>query len=219
MAFRHDLTATPAASDGDGIADANDSSGTSVTLDGVLTLNNVFTSSDNLGRQVVYTDAGGHDQSTATITLTGTNTDDEVITEDLTGPASTATVTSVKFYKSLTSVTISNPTASSTCDIGTAANTAVSQTYMCPDDHPTISIALTISGTCSVDIEHTCTDLDKSSNTQENANWFDHAVLAAQTASVNGNYLTPIKAYRLVFNSYNAGASVVMETMLANNGG
>lgn len=70
---------------------------------------------DGLAHQVNITSAAN--LSGITFTLTGTDADDNVITEDVTGPNAT-TVESTKYFKTLTSVEISATLGANTVDLG-----------------------------------------------------------------------------------------------------
>jgi hypothetical protein len=55
-------------------------------------------------QRITLTSGSGDDNSDVTYTITGTDGNNQTITEDLTGGAGGATVTSVKFYHTITSI-------------------------------------------------------------------------------------------------------------------
>ena len=118
------LDIDPANVDADGLAAANDSTGTSVTLDGALTSGGTFTAADGLARQLSITDSSAVDQSGATFTITGTDADGKTQTDAVTGPGNGATVESAKYFKTVTSVAIANPAVACTVNIGTVDEVA-----------------------------------------------------------------------------------------------
>lgn len=102
----------------DGIADNNDSSGTSLTLDGALVSGSSYIAADSQAHHISILDTATVDQSGATFIITGTNLEGREIIENVTGPASGATVYSSNLFKSVTSITISNGAACGTVDVG-----------------------------------------------------------------------------------------------------
>jgi len=56
-------------------------------------------------QKITLTSGSGDDNSDVTYTVVGTDHDGNSITEDITGPAGGATVTSTKFYNTVTSIT------------------------------------------------------------------------------------------------------------------
>jgi len=154
------LDIDPADPDGDGLADNNDSSGTSLTLDGALTSGGTFTSADGLGRRIDITDTATVDQSGATFTINGTNANGQSVSEDVTGPGSGATVTSTKYFYTVTSISIASGAGTGTVDVGTNDEAA---SHIIPinwrnDDRATVAIAGS-SGTFQADIQETFDDV------------------------------------------------------------
>lgn len=194
--------------DADGLADGNSSAGSSVTLDGALTSGGTFTSADGLGRYIAITDAGADDQSTATYTITGTDSNDKALTEAITGPTSSGTVISTEAFKTVTSVAIASPVASSTVDIGTTAATRVAVSKVYPLNHVSRDAALVsldVTGTINVDIQETF-DIIQGDYDHTNAVWFDVASLASKTADTTSLITRGATALRVLINSYSDGA-------------
>ena len=163
------------------------------------------TPNDGLAHQVTIRNDSATDHSAKTGTLVGTDADDKAITEVLQLPGTSATVTSTKYYKTLTSVVPSATIGADTMDIGWN-DVAISKTI--PSNFAGfngISVGVVITGTISIDVQHTLNDVFDSSVTPT---WADHASLAAITASADGNYAYPVTAIRLLVNSLTAGATV-----------
>lgn len=207
----------PATSDPDGLADGNSSAGATLTLDGALTSGGAFTSADGLGRQLSITDLGADDQTGATYTITGTDADNRAQTEDRAGPGASATVTSVKFFKTVSSVAIASPAAGSTVDMGTttggvfASKTIVLDHYA---DEAAIAQAV-VTGTINFDIETTLQNVLEAQtgvfaiNDQSDISWIDDANWTAVTANAASALATKgIRAMRIVGNSYTDGAEL-----------
>lgn len=197
------LDIDPANVDADGLAAANDSSGATLTLDGVLTSGGTFTSADGLGRQIAITDTATVNQATATFTITGTNASGESITDDVTGPGSGATVTSAKLFYTVTSITIDTPAVGGTVNVGT---TQVAESKVVPvnwmeDVGCTVAIMGAV-GTFQVDIEETFDKILEDGT--DSANFWDKQA----DKSANGAFtMTPrATGVKVSFDSYTNGA-------------
>lgn len=165
--------------------------------------------SDGLGHQVTIRNDSATDHSGKTAALVGTDMDGNNIIETMTLPAGTATTTSTKFFKTLTSITPSATIGADTMDIGWAAP-SISQTFVTDWPNVTqggISLFCVITGTINYDVEHTLEDVF-SSTIPQSLNWLDHSTIAAKTASSDGNYAFPVRAVRFKTNSVTNGATV-----------
>jgi hypothetical protein len=144
-----------------------------------------------------------------TLTITGTDGYGRTISETVTGP-NTTTVSSTLNYKTVTSITISGA-AVGNFTIGT---TGVGASEWHPVDYignPTnTSIACVVAGTVNYTVQHTHDDIFDPV-TALNPTAINHASLAAQTATGDGNYAFPIRAIRVVINS---GTGSVASTIL-----
>lgn len=171
---------------------------------------------DGLAHLVTVRNDSVTDHSGKTIVLVGTDANNIAQTETITAPGTSATVTSTKYFKTLTSATPSATIGADTFDIGWSG-VAITQTY--PVDWPKvtgggISVAVVVTGTINWDLQHTLDEVFDSSAT---INWFDHASLAGETASGDGNYAFPIRAVRMLINSVTTGATVSMNVLQGNN--
>jgi len=193
----------PADTDADGLADGNDSSVTSITIDGALASGGSFTSADGLAHRLIITDAGGHDQRTATYTITGTNSNGDALTESLAGPNSSSSVETTEYFLTVTSITIASPTASSTVDIGTV-DEFMSPVYLLnwrSSEAATVAI-LGSSGTYQVDIQETFGDIYNDGIAA--TNWVDKH--ADKSADLAGSLTLFATAVRVKSDSYTNGA-------------
>lgn len=205
------LDLDPATADPDGLADLNDSSGTSLTLDGALTAGGAFTSADGLGRQLSITDTATVDQSGATFTVTGTDADDRIQTEAITGPASGATVTSTKYFKTVSSVAIASGAGSGTVDMGTTAGGIFSSKTIVLDHYASepASVQVTVTGTIDFDIEISLENPLTGISDQEDLDWLNDANFTGKTASLAAALgLKGTRAMRITSNSYTDGAEL-----------
>lgn len=196
---------TPDTPDADGLAAANDSSGSSVTLDGVLTEGGTFTAVDGLGHRIEITDTATVDQSGATFTITGTDANGTTITEAVTGPASTATVISTNYFKTVSSISVANGAGSGTVNVGTTDEVATPGFPMVFTSAINIGIGVVTTGTLDYTVQH-CFDTYDQVDFSD-VSWFSHATLVNQTASADGNYAFGLTGSRLVLNSYTGGAT------------
>lgn len=183
-------------------------SGTSVALNATGFASNVtgatFTlsatnSADNLAHQVTVKNDAATDHSGKTILLTGTDADGKVLTETLTGPAGTATVTSTNYFLTLTSAVPSATIGADTFDIGWNAN-SVTPTFR-PQRNSVLPFNVgfgtrVLSGTPTFTVQHTFGGVQ----------WHDHAVVAAKTAATDGVYTSPVLAIRLKFTAAGGAA-------------
>ena len=176
-----------------GLADGNDSTGATVTLDGTLTSGGTFTSADGLAHRLILTDGTAHVQTTATYTITGTNSNGNAQTEAISGPGSGSFVETVEYFLTVTSVTIASPVAGSTIDIGTVDEivTPVYPLNWRGNTPATIAITGTV-GTYQVDIQEAFNDIY--TDGVASATWFDkHADKAADFSGVLTLHATAVR--------------------------
>lgn len=173
------------------------------------------TAADNMGHLVIVTNLSATDHSAKTIALTGTDPDGFAQTETINMPNSTAnaasTVTSTRYFRTLTSAVPSETIGTDDMNIGWTDD-AVSSTFV-PDFKMApfnVSIGCDISGTINYDIQHTFDNVfDKSgSNPYSGWTWMDHSSLAAKTADADGNYAAPVRGVRILTNSLSSGATI-----------
>lgn len=196
--------------DADGLAAANDSSGSTLTLDGVLTSGGTYTSVDGLAHQLSITDTATIDQSGATFTVTGTDASDHVQTEAITGPGSGATVTSSKYFKTVTSVAIASGAGSGTVNMGTTAS-GVAVSRIIPLDHYSTepaTVQVTVTGTINFDVEVSLED-PYGITDDEDIDWLNDANFTGKTASLMAALgVAGVRSMRVQINSYSAGAEL-----------
>lgn len=164
---------------------------------------------DGLAHQVSIRNDSATDHSGKTVTLVGTDADGRAQTEVVTGPGSSATVESSKYFKTLTSATPSETIGEDTFDIGWV-DEFVSQTIPLDwraNTPPTVQVVVT--GTINFDVEGTLQDIREdgadpfSFDDQEDLAWFNDANFTAKTASLVDDLALPgYSAIRIVANSY-----------------
>lgn len=166
-------------------------------------------SSDSLAHTITILNNSTTDHSAKTAILTGTDSMGRILTETLNLPAASATVTSARYFKTLTSIVPSATIGTDAMDIGQGAG--VSSIAIPLNWRGGItSVNLDITGTADVTVQNTFDDVQHESN-------FDYAwqdspasSLVNVTTSTNDAYDGLPTALRLIFNSLSAGASVVI---------
>lgn len=166
------------------------------------------TVSDGLAHLVTVRNDSATDHSGKTIPLIGTDADGRPQTETLTGPTGAATVTSTKYFKSLTSPVV--PSASiggDTFDIGYAAD-AVSPTFWPAQEvnktygNFNIGFGCSISGSPTYTVQHS----------YDGSTWFNHATVSGETTAQEGTYTSPVAMIRLL---WTAAGTVTMTAIQA----
>jgi hypothetical protein len=173
------------------------------------TLTNTATT-DGLGHKITIQNNSVTNHSAKTATVVGTDVDGNAQTETLNLPNTSATVTGVKYFKTVTSVTPSATIGADTMNIGWD-QVGVSNTYPVDWVKVTvggISLGVTITGTINYTVQHTLDEIFASTTAAQTANWFNHSTVASKTASSDGNYAFPVRAIRLMINSVTNGATV-----------
>lgn len=164
------------------------------------------TASDGLAHYVTVRNDSVTDHSAKTILLTGTGANGETVTETINAPGTSATVTSTKPFKTLTSAVPSATIGADTFDIGWAA-TAVSP-WIDTDynaDNFNVSVAVDAGGTINYDVQHTYSVTAYGNPDYANAVAFNHSSLAAKTADAYGAHTSPVAAVRVNVNSHTSG--------------
>ena len=160
----------------------------------------VAAAGDGLAHLVTIKNDSVTDHSGKTITLVGKDLIGNALTETLAAPGTSATVTSTKYFASLTSATPSATIGTDTFDIGWSA-VAVSPWLAVASS--VSSVAVTVGGTINFDVEQAY-DTDLSG-----VEAFKHSVLQSKTANADGQYLCPVSAVRLKVNSHTSGSFVL----------
>jgi hypothetical protein len=198
------LTTSPAAATSVG---ASHSPGAgAILIDGTLAAAGVATLA---AAQLITLVSGGNDLG-ITFTITGTDSDGRVQTENVTG-ASAGTATSTKYFQTVTGVAHTGSVAG-TLSVGNTID-AVSNTI-----RPNLSAALVsigigvrlVSGTATYKVQHSYQDGSLSHPTV----WFDNAA-GAKSASSEATYSTPVSTIRILLS---ASASAVISALIVQAG-
>jgi hypothetical protein len=188
---------TPADDDADGFAnDVTAASGVAFTLAAT-------TPGDGLAHKVIITPSGS---VTGSYVITGTDADAISQSETLLTNTTNA-VTSVKYYKTLVSVTAPAGLGAETVDIGWT-DVCVGPTFPLNwrQSQFQVSLGVDISGTINYTVQHCLEDVRKAA--PSTLSWWPHATLVSKTADTDGNYASPVTATRLLINSLTGGATI-----------
>lgn len=166
---------------------------------------------DNLAHLIDLTSTA--DLSGITLTVAGTDADGNSISEAVTGP-NIATVSTTKFFKTLTSITASSTLGANTLDIG-MNDGAVSRTIPLEQylQGSLTHVQVDISGTINFDIEDTLSALHATPNSppaQDSFLWVNDANFTGKTADIQASLAVLARAIRLSVNSYTAGATIAL---------
>lgn len=158
---------------------------------------------DSLAHKVTVKNDSATDHSGKTIELVGTGPQGEAQTETLTGPGSSATVTSTKYFKTLTSATPSASIGADTFDIGWAVASVSAWKPLDKSDWTPAGVGFA----CIVD---SGSPTYTAQYCMQDGTAFDHATVASETTSQAGSITTLVQAVRL---SWAAAGGVTMHGM------
>ena len=151
---------------------------------------------DGLEHKVTVRNDAAVDHSAKTLALVGVGANGEAVTETLTAPGTSATVTSTKYYKSLTSVTPSATIGADTFDIGWTA--AARSAWFNITRYP-LTVAVSVGGTINFDLQHS------HNASVADSNLYPFTADSAKTANLEHSYTAPVQKSRVVVNSHTSG--------------
>lgn len=155
------------------------------------------TTGDDLAHQVTIRNDSATDHSAKTAILVGTDANDEALTETLNLPGTSATVTSTKFFKTLTSVTPSATIGADTMDIGIAATARSPAIRLVAERDAAVGVI--VGGTINYDV------VVFLSVPVGDAPVINHPDFTAKTADVVGAVGFPATAIAVDVNSHTSG--------------
>lgn len=139
--------------------------------------------------------------------ITGTDADGHLQTETLTGPAGSSTVTSTKYFASVTSIV--SASASTSIAAGNSALSA-SSTFIPDYINPVASIGFgfTVTGTATYKLQLTYDDVFDQTQTGSSAKtWFDDATVTGKSAAFNYAMTNAVRGARIVFTAWTSGTA------------
>lgn len=164
---------------------------------------------DGLAHKVTIHNDAATDHSAKTALLTGTDANDNVLTETMSLPGGTLTTTSTNYFKTLTSIVPSATVGADTMDIGWNASSTTNWYYPKTPREDVFNIGFgcrVVTGSPTYTVQHT----------YDGISWFNHSVVAAKTADADGTYTSPVAAVRL---SFTAAGGVSMVGLQADGSG
>jgi len=147
------------------------------------------------------------DESSATITVTGTDRNGSAQTEDITGPGASATVAGVKNFATVTHIVTT--LAATGFEIGVDG---LCESAWLPIDYNIrhfnagLSVDISSGAVLTYTVQHTFDDVYSSTFVESTAATHNHDSMAAQTISADGNYTNPPVATRIDLTAYTSGS-------------
>lgn len=184
-------------SDTDCIAEAQQLVGAgNLTIDGVLASSGSVSFTGG-GYQIAITSAGN--LSALTFTVTGTDGEGRSISDAIAGPNSN-TVETTKYFKTVTQIAVDGAVGTNVT-VGIADEFAATY-YIVSSKRAVSSVSVGISSGATVNYKVQNMNMDPQTTANASQVWYDHATLANQSASAASSYISPVRAVRLVINSY-----------------
>lgn len=167
-------------------------------------------SPDGLAHQVSLRNDSANSKSGITFTLTGTDADGRPQTEAVTGPGASATVESLKYFKTLSTIAVSGTLGADTVDAGWVDEVASETFPLNWRLNAPSYYFLDVTGTVSVDVQFTVSDTtDVRLYTDQNAyKWFNvGSSLDAETADSTAAVAIAAgyTGFRVISRSYSSG--------------
>lgn len=167
---------------------------------------------DGLAHIITILGNAATNHSAKTFTITGTDADGDAQTEAIAGPNGVATVSTTKYFLTVTSITVSATTGADTFDAGWTG-VSVGPTY--PIDWIRLgqcNITADISGTINFSVQETYDNVFRTDSPAQNAPWVAISALASKTADTSGQATAGATAIRMLVNSLSAGATFTLYT-------
>lgn len=159
------------------------------------------TTVDGLAHQVTIRNDSVTDHSAKTALITGTDANDNALTETLSLPGTSATVTSTKYFKTVTSVVPSATIGADTMDIGIAAAARTPWVRLDPRQVPMcVGLGVAIGGTINYDVLVTFDATPDGDSVVIN-----HNSIVNETTSQHDGLLYPVEAVCVDINSHTSG--------------
>jgi len=180
-----------------------------------LTANN---SGDGLAHQVSIKNDSATDHSGKTVTLVGTDADGKALTEVVTGPATSATVESTGYFKTLTSATPSATIGADTFDIGWVDEVSTQTIPINWRASVGATVNVDVTGTINFTVQETFDDVQVVGQSAiQSVQWVAIGALSAKTVDTVSSASVGARALRLIVNSYTNTAELQMTVVQPDN--
>ena len=174
------------------------------TSTGAATAPTTTTTSDGLAHYVTLTSPAQATLAGINFTIVGTDPDGHSISDTIAGPASAATVTSTKFFKTIVTIQPSATMGALTLAVGIAV-TAITPTIALTNSVAAASMIVAVTGTINYTMYETFSNVCvHSANTASTA----IPALTAKTANTSGTASVSATGVILLINSVTASATV-----------
>ena len=149
---------------------------------------------------------------TGNYSITGTDSDGKAQTETL-ATNTTSTVTSAKYWLTVTEILAPSGIGSATVTIGWTGVAIGPTIPLNWRQGPPFSVglAIDITGTINVTVQHAFDNVWTNNAQPSTFTWYPHATLVTKTADSDSNYAYPPTATRMLVNSVSSGGSVVFK--------
>jgi len=176
------------------------------TSTGAATAPTTTTTSDGLAHYVTLTSPVQATLAGINFTIVGTDPDGHAISETIAGPASASTVTSTKFFKTITTIQPSATMGALTLAVGIAV-TAITPTIALTNSAAAASMTVAVTGTVNYTVYETFANVYV-----HNATTVSTAItaLTSKTANTTGTATVSATGVLLLVNSVTAGATVTI---------
>lgn len=178
-----------------------------VTSTGAAIIPTTTTPTDGLSHKVTLTSAGGVDLSGVAFTVAGTFQGETISDVIAAGPNGT-TVTTAKYFTTVTSVTPGATMATKEMTIGIGAE---SLTPAIPLDRHSLAasaLTITVTGTINATVQDTIGDVFR--NDPTDIPWTVITALTGKTAQTDGSVRTGATAVRILTNSVTNSATITL---------
>lgn len=173
---------------------------------------------DNLAHQITFTGIAATNHSAKTVTVTGTDANGNAQTDTMAGPNGAVAVTTTKYFKTVTAVTISSTTGADTFNIGWNANAVGAYIYPETDRVPVINIEVfcrVASGSPTYSLQYTADRTPAGLAEGTNGSWLTHSTISAKTVTFDGQVTAPVEGLRLYFTAAGQVNMTVIEPFRA----
>jgi len=176
------------------------------TSTGAATAPTTTSTSDGLAHYVTLTSPAQATLAGINFTIVGTDPDGHDISDTIAGPASASTVTSTKFFKTVTTIQPSATMGALTLAVGIAV-TAITPTIALTNSAAAAGMTVAVTGTVNYTMYETFANVYV-----HNANTVSTAItaLTSKTANTSGNASVSATGVILLINSVTASATVTV---------
>lgn len=171
---------------------------------------------DGLGHQVALT--SGDVYSGSTFTFTGTDVNNQVIAETITGP-NINTVYTTKLFKTVTSITSTSGTNAATIRAGFDGTGDTEGAAIILEIYDSIGamVEVVATGTVNFTVDQAVNPIIKKQSFA-GTTWYPITALSTETASTMAQLSPGISAIKVVINSYSTGATLTVNVNQPSRG-